>query len=189
MKRFAPDFPGDDLFTPFERRRGLPIGNLTSQLFAKIYLDGLDHFVKEVLRVPGYLRYVDDLALFHDDPAQLAEWRERISNYLARRRLTLHWHKTWVAPTTEPATFLGFELHADGLRRLPEANVRRFRNQLLGLRDRWRQGTVTETAVRQRVQSWVAHAAHAQTWRLRHAIFRGGWFDPSQVGIDPTAEA
>lgn len=57
-------YPGDDLFTPFERRRGLPIGNLTSQLFANIHLDGLDHFVKEVLRAPGYyLRYVDDFAL------------------------------------------------------------------------------------------------------------------------------
>ena len=43
-------YPGDDLFTPFERRRGLPIGNLTSQLFANLYLDGLDHFCKEVLR-------------------------------------------------------------------------------------------------------------------------------------------
>ena len=54
-------YPGDDLFTPFERRRGLPIGNLTSQLFANVYLDRLDHFVTEVLRAP-YLRYVDDCA-------------------------------------------------------------------------------------------------------------------------------
>ena len=46
-------FPGDDLFTPFERRRGLPIGNLTSQLFANVYLDGLDHFCKDLLRAKG----------------------------------------------------------------------------------------------------------------------------------------
>jgi RNA-directed DNA polymerase len=49
-------FPGDDLFTPFERRRGLPIGNLTSQFFGNLYLDRLDHFVTEVLRAPGYVR-------------------------------------------------------------------------------------------------------------------------------------
>jgi len=55
-------FPGDDLFTPFERRRGLPIGNLTSQFFANLYLNSLDHFCKQVLRVQGYLRYVDDCA-------------------------------------------------------------------------------------------------------------------------------
>jgi retron-type reverse transcriptase len=43
-------FPGDDPFSPFERRRGLPIGNLTSQFFANVYLDGFDHYVKEDLR-------------------------------------------------------------------------------------------------------------------------------------------
>ena len=64
-------FPGDDLLAPLQRRRGLPIGNLTSQFFSNLYLDGFDHFCKEVLRAKGYVRYVDDFALFHDDPARL----------------------------------------------------------------------------------------------------------------------
>ena len=71
---------------PFERRRGLPIGNLTSQFFANLYLNGLDHFCKEVLRAKGYLRYVDDFALFHDDREQLEDWRRRIAEYLEGRR-------------------------------------------------------------------------------------------------------
>jgi len=53
-------FPGDDLFSPLRRRHGIPIGNLTSQFFANVYLNDLDHFVKERLRVRRYLRYVDD---------------------------------------------------------------------------------------------------------------------------------
>ena len=170
-------YPGDDLFTPFERRRGLPIGNLTSQLFANVYLDRFDHFVTEVLRAP-YLRYVDDFALFAGDPARLEAWRARVAAFLARRRLSLHPEKTWVAPAAEPAAWLGYVLLPGGLRRLPEANVRRFRNRLRGLRDRWRAGSVTSTEVEQRVGAWVAHAAHADTWRLRRAIFRGGWFAP-----------
>jgi retron-type reverse transcriptase len=60
-------FPGDDLFTPLQRRRGLPIGNLTSQFFANIYLNGFDHFIKEDLQAKKYVRYVDDFALFADD--------------------------------------------------------------------------------------------------------------------------
>lgn len=52
-------FSGDDLLTPLERRCGIPIGNLTSQFFANLYLNDLDHGIKEVLRVPAYLRYVD----------------------------------------------------------------------------------------------------------------------------------
>ena len=170
-------YPGDDLFTPYERRRGLPIGNLTSQLFANVYLDRFDHFVSEVFRAP-YLRYVDDFALFADDLAQLDAWRARAAEFLARRRLSLHPVKTHVAATAAPATFLGFELRPGGRRRLPEANVRRFRNRLRGLRDRWRAGTVTRAEVEQRVGAWVAHAAHADTWRLRRAIFRDGWFAP-----------
>ncbi|MDP6565676.1 MAG: RNA-directed DNA polymerase [Alphaproteobacteria bacterium] len=172
-------YPGDDLFAPFERRRGLPIGNLTSQFFANIYLDRLDHFCKEVLRAGAYLRYVDDFALFHDDPAVLGEWRRRIAEHLARRRLSLHPVKTFIAPTGDPAVFLGFELLAGGYRRLPEANLRRFRNRLRGLRDRWRAGTLDRADIENRIGAWIAHAEHADTWRLRQAIFRGGWFDPS----------
>ena len=173
-------FDGDDLFVPFQRRRGLPIGNLTSQFFANLYLDGFDHFVAEVLRAP-YLRYVDDFALFNNDPTVLSEWRLRIEHYLVGRRLRLHPRKTMILSCSEPAQFLGFELHADGRRRLPEDNVRRFRNRLRGLRDRWQAGTISPNDVDARVGAWIAHAEHADTWRLRHAIFRGGWFDPANT--------
>jgi hypothetical protein len=171
-------FPGDDLLTPFERRRGLPIGNLTSQFFANIYLDPLDHYVKEVPRVPGYLRYVDDLALFDDDEKRLEGWRQEIARFLEGRRLRLHPAKTGLRASAEPAEFLGF-VTMPGRRRLPEANLRRFRNRLRGLRDRWRAGTVDPPEVNLRISAWIAHAAWADTWRLRHAIFRGGMFDPA----------
>ncbi len=181
-------FPGDDLFEPYRRRRGLPIGNLTSQLSANLYLDGFDHWVTEVLRAP-YVRYMDDFALFHDDPAMLAEWQALISGYLAARRLKLHPRKTVILPVVQPALFLGFELGPCELRlsrrcekkrarRLPEDNIRRFRGRLRGLRDRCRAGTITEADIRARVGAWIVHAEHANTFQLRKAIFRGGWFDP-----------
>jgi RNA-directed DNA polymerase len=176
-------FDGDDLFAPFRRRRGLPIGNLTSQFFANVYLDGFDHFVTEVLRAP-YARYVDDFALFHNDPAVLAEWWLRIEQYLIGRRLRLHPRKTMILSCTEPTQFLGFELHADGRRRLPEDNVRRFRNRLRGLRDQRRTATIGFDDLKTRVRAWIAHAEHADTWRLRHSIFWGGRFDPAN---DPEA--
>jgi retron-type reverse transcriptase len=170
-------FPGDDLFTPHQRRRGLPIGNLTSQFFANVYLNPLDHFVKEVLRAP-YLRYVDDFALFANSQAQLIEWQQRIDDFLCGRRLVLHPRKTFIQPCDEPAHFLGFELMGPSWRRLPEENVRRFRNRLRGLRDRWRAGSIEKHEVLQRIQAWIAHANFADTASLQHAIFRGGWFDP-----------
>jgi retron-type reverse transcriptase len=182
-------FPGDDLFAPHGRRRGLPIGNLTSQFAANLYLDPLDHFATEVLRAP-YLRYVDDFALFADDPAQLEDWRVRIARFLEGRRLRLHATKTFIAPTAEPAEFLGFVLHPGGRRALPGDNVQRFRKRLRGLRDRWRAGSITEAEIRSRIGAWIAHADHADTWRLQRAIFDGGWFDrslppPSEPGRSP----
>ncbi|MGO9005200.1 MAG: RNA-dependent DNA polymerase, partial [Beijerinckiaceae bacterium] len=89
--------------------------------------------------------------------------------------------KTCVLATSAPAVFLGFELLANGGRRLPEENVRRFRNRLRGLRDQWRAGSIARGDVETRIEAWVAHASFADTWRLRHAIFEGGWFDPAQA--------
>jgi RNA-directed DNA polymerase len=171
-------FAGDGLFSPFERRRGLPIGNLTSQFFANLYLDRFDHWVTEVLRAP-YVRYVDDFALFHDDRAILERWRGGIERFLEGRRLRLHPEKTFIACAAGPANFLGFELMARGYRRLPQDNLARFRNRLRSLRDRYRAGVMAERDVRARIGAWIAHAGHAKTFRLRRAIFRGGWFDPA----------
>ncbi|NEP16475.1 MAG: RNA-directed DNA polymerase, partial [Leptolyngbya sp. SIO4C1] len=103
-------FPGDHLFTPLERRRGLPIGNLTSQFFANIYLNGFDHFVKEELRAAKYLRYVDDFALFSDDYGYLTETRPAVESYLARLRLKIHPVKSQLFETRYGANFVGFRV-------------------------------------------------------------------------------
>lgn len=165
-------FPGDDLLAPLIRRRGLPIGNLTSQFFANVHLDGLDHFCTEILRPTGFLRYVDDFALFHDDRAALEEMQHRLSRWLGQRRLLLHPRKTEILSTADPATFLGLDLHRDGRRRLPADTVQRFRRRLRSFRDRYAAGTINFEQIVPRVRSWVAHTAQADSWRLREAIFR-----------------
>lgn len=172
-------FPGDDLFSPYERRRGLPIGNLTSQFFANLYLNRLDHWVTEVLCAP-YVRYVDDFALFHKDPAVLAGWRAKIERFLQGRRLKVHPRKTAILPTNWPVPFLGLVLMADGTRRLPEDNLRRFRKRLAALREQWRTGAAGQREIEAKVKAWIAHAAHADTWQLRRNLFGGGCFDPGR---------
>lgn len=88
----------------------------------------------------------------------------------------LHPRKTVILTTAEPSVFLGFVLMPGGRRALPEANVSRFRNRLRGLRDRWRAGKVAQSEVESKVRAWIAHAEHAQTWRLRRVMFGRGWF-------------
>src|SRR5262249_9952400 len=71
-------FPGDELFTPGGRRRGLPIGNQTSQFFANVFLDPLDHFVKDNLGAGGFVRYCDDFLVFADDKSFLVAALPRV---------------------------------------------------------------------------------------------------------------
>ncbi|GAB4308455.1 MAG: hypothetical protein Kow0097_09000 [Candidatus Bipolaricaulota bacterium] len=88
--------------------KGVPIGNLTSQWFANLYLDGADHRVKETLRIPGYVRYMDDFLLFADSKARLWGAHDELEAYLsAERGLKLKGQATQLAPCTEGIPFLG----------------------------------------------------------------------------------
>jgi len=91
--------------------KGLPIGNLTSQLLANVYLDPLDHFVKEVLRRRCYVRYVDDFAVLGETRGELLEVRDAVAGFLVDRlALGLHPHKSHVFPCRRGITFLGYRI-------------------------------------------------------------------------------
>ena len=158
-------FPGDDLFTPFERRRGLPIGNLTSQWFANWYLNGFDHAVTSRLGFGGYVRYCDDFVIFGADRQQLVDLRHRVDERLADLRLRVHPGKTAVVPTRAGITFVGYRTWAHR-REVRGANVRRFLKRLRELRKRFDQGALTIQEVRTRVMGWCGHAAQADSLRL-----------------------
>ncbi|NJO63998.1 MAG: RNA-directed DNA polymerase [Richelia sp. RM2_1_2] len=163
-------FPGDNLLTPVTRRRGLPIGNLTSQFFANIYLNGFDHFVKEQLKFSKYVRYVDDFALFSDDWQLLAEARLTIEEYLAQLRLQIHPIKSQLFTTKIGASFLGFRIFPDRIR-VRNNNLHRARRRLKRLQSDYAQGIVDLEKVNQSIQSWFAHLDHGDTWQLRQQIF------------------
>ena len=103
-------FPGDHLFTPYERRRGIPIGNLTSQFLANVMLDPLDHFAKEELHRRGYVRFADDFLIFGDDKSALHGLLETLRRFLIPYRLHLHRRKCVVQPTKVGVPFLGWRL-------------------------------------------------------------------------------
>lgn len=162
-------FVGDDLFTPFERRRGLPIGNLTSQFFANVYLNAFDHFVKEKLRVPFYLRYVDDSAFVHDSPVYLQSLLTPVQNFLDRFRLKLHVAKCQIRPVGRGQRFLGQIVYPTH-RRLPPENVRRFAQRLRRLQNQYAHQQLTLSEIRQALMSWLGHARQADTWALRRSL-------------------
>ena len=88
--------------------KGLPIGNLTSQFFANVYLNELDRFVKHELRCRFYLRYVDDFVLLSENPETLRQWREKISIFLHERLVLILKPGDRVRRVSEGADFLGY---------------------------------------------------------------------------------
>lgn len=170
-------FPGDDILTPLQRRKGLPIGNLTSQFFSNVYLSSLDHFAKEQLQARQYLRYVDDFALFSDDHAFLAEARLAIETHLISLRLKLHPVKSQLFETRHGANFVGFRILPDRIR-VRDSNLRRARQRFRQIQQDYAAGQLSFKALTQRLRSWEAHLRHGDTHRLRRDISNRWSFTP-----------
>lgn len=88
-------------------RLGLPIGNLSLQFFANIYLDALDQFAKHQLRAKHYIRYVDDFVLLHESPQQLNQWLAEVEAFLPRLGAKLNPTKTILQPVDRGVDFVG----------------------------------------------------------------------------------
>jgi hypothetical protein len=129
----------------------------------------LDQFVKRELRCPAYLRYVDDFLLFAEDQRELWAWKAAVRDRLAALRLTLQESESTVYPTACGIPFLGFRLYPDH-RWLRRRNSVAFARRLRAWRRETLDGALTTADVTPRVQGWVAHAAHGDTWGLRRSL-------------------
>ncbi|OGT87913.1 MAG: hypothetical protein A2286_09880 [Gammaproteobacteria bacterium RIFOXYA12_FULL_61_12] len=160
-------YPGDDLLTPLERRRGIPIGNLTSQFFANLYLDGFDHWMQG--QAPVYLRYVDDTVALSDDKQALAELRERVRKRLQGLRLRLHPRKAEISRTRDGLDLLGYRVFPDFIR-LRDDNGHRMARKMRRMAEAYGQGRMAWPAIHASIQSWIGHVGHADSWGLRGRI-------------------
>ena len=146
------------------RAKGLPIGNLTSQFWANVHMNPIDHFIKRTLRCPGYVRYVDDLLLFSDSKHQLHEWKERVAESLERRYLSIH-AGAHPKPVTEGIPFLGFVIFPDRIRLKRRKGVH-FRRKLKRL---IADGADYDTVLAS-VNGWLNHTRYGNTRSLQKAV-------------------
>ena len=158
---------------------GLPMGNLSSQFFADVYLNALDQFVKHTLKVPHCLRYVDDFVLLGSSPAQLQGWQAQIEQFLGQTLGLKVQHAPLVQPCSQGIDFLGYRVFAQHRRVSPRV-VRHCQAKLA----QWRQGHLRFDALRSAdvaklealLGSYWGHFAHANSVRLRHLVFeRNPW--------------
>lgn len=145
-------------------------GSQMIQIAGITTLDGLDHFIKEKLRIKYYLRYMDDFILIHEDKEYLKRCKEQIAIKLEELKLSLHPRKTRIFRIDDGIKFLGFrhKITDTGkvIRLIDTSNVKRERKKLYRLVNLAKQGELTKEHVYQCYNSWREHASHGNTFKL-----------------------
>jgi len=151
-------------------RRGMPLGNLTSQFFANVYLNELDQFVKHKLRVKYYIRYVDDFVIVHNSPKFLQHLMKKIDTFLkVKLQLELHPQKSRIIPLRDGTEFLGMRIFPYH-RLLKEKNLRKFYRKMKEVYSDFENGLIEYDAVYDLFEGWCAYAKNASTFKLRKKI-------------------
>ncbi len=118
-----------DNFETKIKEKGMPLGNLTSQFFANVYLNELDYFIKHNLKARYYIRYVDDFVILHASKTQLIKWKEEINRFLMKElKLELHENKSKVMPLKNGITLLGYRIYGK-YKLLRKSNLRKFQKE------------------------------------------------------------
>lgn len=148
--------------------RGVPIGNLTSQYFANHYLAPADHYAREALRVPAYIRYMDDMVLWHDDKAALLEAGRRFQNFI-RERLKQELKPFCLNKNTAGLPFLGYLLYPDATR-LAHRSRRRYIQKIKTCQTALDAGVWTQKEFQNHATPLTAFTEHADAKAFRQKV-------------------
>ncbi|MDO8656898.1 MAG: helix-turn-helix domain-containing protein, partial [Nanoarchaeota archaeon] len=155
-----------------EPGKGMPLGNLTSQFFANVYLNELDQFVKHKLNAPYYIRYVDDFVIVHSSCEQLEKYKLEIQHFLHEKlKLQLHPDKSKVLRFTDGVSFLGHRIYPY-YKRITKKNIRRFERKLMRLHTLYKDHGLPREKVVECFEGWLAHISHANTFKYRQHMLR-----------------
>ena len=153
-----------------ESGRGIPIGNLTSQLFANVYLNELDQLIKHRLKTKYYIRYMDDFLILDFDKKKLQRIKEEIHRFLqARLKLELHPKKANIFPADKGIDFLGYQIYRN-YKLLRKSTVKRFIKRTKFYQKMLNKGLLAEEKFNNSLQSWTTYAECGNSWRLRQNL-------------------
>ena len=164
----------------------MPLGNLTSQFFANVYLNELDQFVKHKLKVKYYIRYVDDFVIFHNNKEELEEYKEKINGFLRNYlQIELHPDKSKIILLGSSLTFLGFRVFYHH-RLLKKANIAKMQRKLESSKEEYHKGISDYDKIYDFLEGWNAYAKNANTYNIRREILAN--FDSEFGGCISTKE-
>lgn len=152
--------------------KGMPIGNLTSQMFANIYMNELDQYLKHELHLKYVIRYTDDCIILHDSKEELWQVLEKVETFLLENlKLNLN-NKTVIRPTTCNIDFVGYMINKDEIR-LRSATVKRMRSRIKYIVKAYERGEMTLQEVNATMQSYFGLIKHCTNEGLRENIING----------------
>ena len=152
--------------------KGMPLGNLTSQFFANVYLNELDYFVKYKLKSKYYIRYVDDFIIMHNSKEQLETWKYEINKFLKLNLgLELHPEKSKIIPISRGIDFVGFR-NFYHYRLLRKRNIRKFNIKLKEFNNKYCNKEITYDNIYDSMEGWTANAKQANTYSLRKSLLK-----------------
>lgn len=157
-----------NILNNFEGNKGIPLGNLTSQFFANVYLNELDKFVKHKLKAEYYIRYVDDFVILHKSRKQLEDWKEKINCFLkSELKLELHQDKTRIIFLKKGIDFVGFRIFPK-YKLLRKRNIKSMKNKI----QRYKNHQTSKEKIIESFQGWNAYAKWANSFYLRRRLLR-----------------
>jgi len=149
---------------------GMPLGNLTSQFFANVYLNELDNFVKRNLKVEFYIRYVDDFVILETNREILEEYKKQIEIFLKTNlNLILHPQKTKIISLSRGVTFLGLRVFPY-YRLLKKSNIRHFKRKINEYYNLFNKNYIAYDDIYVRFEGWYAYSKNANTFELRKSV-------------------
>ncbi len=163
-----------------EGDKGMPIGNLTSQMFANVYLNELDKFVNNELQAHHYVRYMDDFILLSNDKRQLHEWKESIMVFLDEELKLQTNNKTCVRPVSLGIEFVGFQIWFSH-KKLRKSTVKRMKSHLKYLQKQYSRHDIDIPSVRQAIMSYKGMLDQTDAHLLKTKMSQRYVFSRKQV--------
>lgn len=148
--------------------KGLPIGNMSSQVLAILYLNELDHFIKEDLKIKYYIRYMDDGILIHKDKEYLKYCLKEIEKILNKYKLELN-NKTKIYNSFEGFEFLGFRYFIKNnklIMKVTNRTKRKFKRKIKNMTKLMKEGKITKEIFIQVRNSYLGHLNYGKTKKL-----------------------
>jgi len=153
-----------------DKNKGIPLGNLTSQYFANIYLNQLDQFIKHQLKIKYYIRYTDDFVILDKDKEFLEKLIIPINNFLKNKlKLFLHPDKITVRKFRQGIDYLGY-VSLPYYKVLRVKTKRRMFRKIQKKVEEFREGKISEESLNQTIQSYFGILSHCDSYKLKRDL-------------------